>query len=260
MVHTTLNEPGGIDLPIKIREAIYRYADRAQNALGSQARGQVAALQTLADYIGTLSSDDPRIWQQACVSGTRGDREEFHPVRGKLQERLLSSLGDLGATAPPPEVSLAELLAAGVSDLIEDLSGKVSAAKAELERERVLNEELRKRSERGEELEVKLGEANNEVSELKLARGRLQETVEHLKLQLSARPSGSDQGRPREKPRRTRVDGHEGIYYREARDGSVVYQIGWSENGKQRWKTVGTDLQKAIDLRAQLSANGGEDE
>jgi hypothetical protein len=54
---------------------------------------------------------------------------------------------------------------------------------------------------------------------------------------------------PEQKVRRRRVPEHEHVYESQ-RGGETVYEIAWrGGDGRQRWTTVGTDLEAALKLR-----------
>ena len=61
-----------------------------------------------------------------------------------------------------------------------------------------------------------------------------------------------------EKPRRislwkeTGLDQQRGVYYTE-REGERIYEIGFTEDGKQKWPTIGPDLDEAIAARAAVT-------
>ena len=54
--------------------------------------------------------------------------------------------------------------------------------------------------------------------------------------------SGKEQG----------LDEHKGVYYTE-REGERIYEIGFTEDGKQKWPTIGPDLDEAIAARAAVT-------
>jgi integrase len=58
---------------------------------------------------------------------------------------------------------------------------------------------------------------------------------------------------------RTKVEGERGIYRRVTKDGETRYEVAFLDNGKQRWRTVGS-LREAKLLRADLVARVGRGE
>jgi hypothetical protein len=55
---------------------------------------------------------------------------------------------------------------------------------------------------------------------------------------------------------KTRVEGEDNIYSRRHADGSIVYLVLWTEDGKPKSKTVGEDLADALALRDELRERG----
>src|SRR5262249_40285706 len=63
-------------------------------------------------------------------------------------------------------------------------------------------------------------------------------------------------------PRRTRVDGERGIYYRLDASGNRVYEITWTDpaSGRQRWEMVDGDLRAARAARGDKLARAARGE
>lgn len=253
---TTLGSWASENLVIHIPEKIRHQAKAASEALGRDGRGHVAALEALAGHIETVHVHDPRMCSITEINGVYGDREKFEP--GPTQKRLLDRLGGAFETTPPPDSMLNELIFAGIVDLIEHYG----RAQGELRRERdeALQEagKAREHAQANDEATAALEIAQRRLGELEAENDTLTQQVLYLRGHLGERADEPTEKQPK-KARRTKVDGHRGVYSYETADGPV-YEIGYEDNGKRRWKKVGPDLDEAIALRAEMVEKASERE
>ncbi len=85
-----------------------------------------------------------------------------------------------------------------------------------------------------------------------------EEQLDHLNGVL--RTQLTKEAKAKGKPRRISLEEHPGIYVRPTPEGDLprederIFEIGFPDDkGKQKWKTVGTDLNEAIALRKELA-------
>jgi seryl-tRNA synthetase len=165
---------------------------------------------------------------------------------------LLSRLG-ADAAAPVLDVSLNEFVAAGVADTIELLNGRVGEADREREKAEAELKEFSERAQRCDAAEAELSQARQEIEETSQKCRELEANLEYLESRYSNRIDAAPAEPKPKKPRRTRVEDEEGVYFRETPDGRV-FEIGYADSErKQRWKTVGPDLDEAVALRKELA-------
>jgi hypothetical protein len=237
---TTLGQWSSPDMAITAREHVRRKADVAREALGRDGAEHVAALEALGDYIAGCGPQDPRLWTLSLIAGCYGDRDRFHA--GKMADELLSRLGNWReGAAPHLEVTLSELIGAEVSDLIEHLAGAASEATKAREIAENESRELKDQAAAGEAAQGELLELRRRVEELEELNAELEQKADYLRAHYGTE-------KKEKRTRRTKVEGETGIYYNELATGRP-FEIGWSENGKQRWETVGDDLEQARELR-----------
>jgi hypothetical protein len=55
---------------------------------------------------------------------------------------------------------------------------------------------------------------------------------------------------------KTRVEGEDNIYFRRHADGSIVYLVLWTEDGKPKSKTTGGDLADALAFVTNYASEG----
>lgn len=234
---------------------------------------RTAALSTLADHIeGSLDNESQSLVALAAIAnawpGSRWSaREDFDPTPS--QSRMLLRLATLryGATAPPPEVSVDELLTGAIFDFVEAVEQERRGAarklqEAQVERNKAV-EKLADLTESDDEctaLRNQLDAATEECNELRQV---VEAQRELLEIEYSPpEPSSPESSTPEsstpespDTPRRVKVEGETGIYENPKADGSTVYEISYpDDNGRTRWKVVGPDLDEARQLRAELTA------
>ncbi len=180
------------------------------------------------------------------VAGRGGNTDTWEP--GSLQSDLLGRLGTQGP-APQADTTLNELVAAGVSDLAEHAAGVQAKAFSQRDTALAESDQLREQAERVPQLVEQLEEAQAQVNSLTSDNQELEGKVAYLREHFQAKVEAT----PSKKARRTKVEGEKGVYFNDTSEGRV-YEIGYPDDeGKQRWKTVGPDLEEAIALRRELA-------
>lgn len=249
---------GGSEFITGLRSHIQAKADNAPQVLGDGAwvRQHVAALRDFDNFLAGLAPDDPRLIILDCVAEERTPRPRFaHEFRfepTEHQQLLLARLGNSGPP-PPPSMTLEELAASAVKDFAEErraaLYAAQAASRAAEERTTALEAELERRV----GLDAELDEAQSKIVTLEGELEEQERQQEELRGYLSADGRAHSPSNDELKPRRTKVDGETGVYYRDTPDGRV-YEIGFPDDkGKQRWKTVGPRLADAVELRKELA-------
>jgi len=163
----------------------------------------------------------------------------------------------MGPDTPRPADAILELVAAGVEDLREDRA-MVDRNVAEAERRLAeVDEAAGKRAEleaRISELEAEAEAERQRANNMEGQRNTLRELVAQLESVRGKVRADAGKTNGETKPRREKVEGHTGVYERPSPDGRPVYEIGWTEDGRQRWQTIGPDLNEAIETRERLTA------
>lgn len=261
---TTMGRWGGDGLPASLANHLRQQAIGAREAMRQMPglRAHVAALEGLADYVGTVDAKDPLWWMLWILSAVQGNPYDFRP--GRLQKQLLSQLAQSG---PPPlaETTFRELVAAGVNDAANLLWQRAKDAE---EGERSAFDEAKSLQDRLDTLtdaETHLKEAHTEIETLTEERDELLRQFdyvrEHLGEGFPADDLGPDGDSAPKDSRRTKVEGHTGVYSREDSEGNTIYEIGFfDDQKKQRWRVVGLDLEKAVSLREELAGKPYEPE
>jgi hypothetical protein len=103
-----------------------------------------------------------------------------------------------------------------------------------------------------------LFEVRDQLEQERQERERVSAALAFIKRQD---PNGheEDEPPPRENggpAHKTRVEGEDNVYSRRHADGSIVYLVLWTEDGKPKSKTVGEDLADALALRDELRERG----
>jgi hypothetical protein len=212
---------------------------------------RVAALHALADYIASVPTEDPRLFQAAQVAqsipGVRwAGREPFEPT--VTQSYILFSLGDAArrGNTLAPEQTFSDLLSAGIADI----GALHRTHAAEFERK------CRAATKRAEEAEAKVAPHEQLEADLVAASEKsatLQAEIDRVQKQLA-----DLEGFTRSNPRRVHVGGGEenkGIYRSEL-NGTPVFEIGFTDaEGRQRWRRLDPDasVEDARGLRKRLA-------
>ena len=209
-----------------------------------QGGSHTEALRTLADFLSTRDQADQRIRALYLISSHFGDSDEYLP--GEAQVTLFGRLGTDGG-APLPDATLSELVGVAVEDLMTHNSGAAQTLRQERDAALARIEAAEQAQAVAEAATEELEALRVEVAEVRATLATKDGQIAHLQAMLS----GSDR-EPKGEPRRRRLPGHTGIYYRQTADGKT-FEITWREGGRQRWRTVGTDLDEAIAARAALT-------
>lgn len=211
-----------------------------------------AALDELADFIHGMALSDPLIWGLWLLASYTGGDTDRWGTTGQHQTMLLHQLGR-GPNAPDPRSTVAELLAAGVQDFAESKAAE-NLRLEQLEADRTERTDQAKEIHR---LERELTESKEREAalqgELTEAKDARQQMAELLESNVAAGTPVVESKKPSKLPRREKAGDHPGVYKRTKADGETVYEIGWMEDGKQRWKIVGPDLEEAIAARIQVT-------
>jgi hypothetical protein len=252
------------EVPIRFRQAIARRLEQSRQALDpmdTSGPGHLAAVSAFLDFLGVRgpSTTDPRIrtlWKIASNMGTLDDQDQLTPS----QSQIVARLGDMSRKAPPQETTFNEMIMAAVEDYAEFMAEKVG--KAQLERD----EADQRAAENGptatrlKELEVQLQEARDVIDglngDLDEARGQISYFRDRgIEEAAQAEPPVPSSDKPKKKPRRTAIEGEDGLYITD----SGKLQIGYIDaESKQRWKTLGNpddaaEVAAARELRESLS-------
>ncbi len=202
------------------------------------------ALSALADLVEGLELEDSRLFALSQLQREQGIGEErFEP--GSRQQEFLARNGDSWGSNPPlAEDALNQLVTAAVEDFISftharisDLGKQNQVARQEAVALDGANEAATEARERAQNLESELGATKAEIA-------NLSDQNELLRKHGNGQPK---------KQRRKVVPGETGIYATDTANGTK-YEIGWTEDGVQRWKTIGPDLDEARKARQEVAA------
>jgi len=242
---STLQRRAGSDgLAPAIASHLRREADAAEAALGGDAARHVEALRTFAQYVEARPVEDSRIASLHVLGGVLGwGGTDYAP--GERQSQLFGLLGT-GRPAPLPSATLDELVGVAIEDALA--AAGVKAEQADRERGLALaeTEVAREAAEAAQRAIEERDGLSVEVAELRAEIASKAAQLAHLQSMIAPTPE------PSGPPRRKRLPGHEGIYFKQS-DAGKVYEITWREDGRRRWKTVGTDLQAALALREEIT-------
>ena len=222
---------------------------------------QAAALNALAEFVLSRDRTDERLYAIWNVAAFMGKTEPYEP--GLEQRGFIVRLVSEGAR-PVSEVgdTRNELDAASVYDSsdfaqykYEQLHGRINEAVAKAEGAERLEERAEKAEQRASDLQ---GELEAERTDIRALRAQLKHLQD--KEQGGSAPMPSPLGekpKPKEQPRRVKVEGHTGIYTKDSQRDGKRFEVGYTDpvTKKQAWLTLDADtsLEEAIQTRKELS-------
>lgn len=252
--------PWTANLPTNVTRTIERRITDVQEAMhvGIVRERHVSALRALADVTRSLAHEDQRaaaLWVIERELGLRGDALDYwYP--SPQQVAVLGRLG-LDENAPSADDALAELVLAGLEDLVETRN-QARSRLGQLEQERdardLATRQAQETAQRADEarkraqdelahVRSELETANRQVATLRASvAGAAEDTA------TSVEASETAQDAP-EKDARGAVKVEPGIKARETRNG-IVYDALHKVDGSSRWKKFDT-LEEAREFRAQ---------
>jgi hypothetical protein len=143
---------------------------------------------------------------------------------------------------------LLELVAAELYDFNKKHQGVVRQVAIAEERATAAESKAAEAERANLEAGGELDTAHAELVNVKVELAGEQERSAHFRGRLEALG-----GESKTKDRKA-VEGHENIYSRVRADGETNYQVGWREDGRQRWHTTGPKLDDAIAFRDEQRA------
>jgi hypothetical protein len=177
---TTLGAYGEARLPQSLRSYIDGLVEISRRPQRNPiAERHVLALEQFGQFVQSLDLDDQRLVALTRIwTSLGGTPPIFDPPAGTASAKLLNQLGAINAQ-PSNEVTLNELVAAGVHDLARiaaqdrrDIDNRRAAAEGEADT-------LRPDAERMAGLEIELSESKEREQYLTDQNGRLQREVDH---------------------------------------------------------------------------------
>lgn len=209
----------------------------------------ISALENFAQFVASKGIRDERIYVLNRIGGWWGDGHDFEP--GPQVEKLFGMLGAQGSATPtpPPDTTLNELAAAAVDDLLDRTDAEKAALRGHVAQAEKLAEGAAAVSERAEKAEATADTLTAELEEANGTIASLREQITHLRA-MNGEAGPPTRSPSQAKPRRVAVEAQTGVYEKEKADGEILYEIGWREDGKQKWLVVGPDLQEAVETRA----------
>jgi hypothetical protein len=235
-----------------------REAENSRRAADSYDKGLNAShVDQVADHVQGLELDDQSLAALFNASTRHCDSDYWHP--GTEQLSVIANWGVGQAQLPSLDDSLKAVVRAGQTDLIEMLEARIRDEHAQGERHRQEAGRLAHYRERSVELEEQLvgvqaqlaqtqAELTNAVAVSDLLRRRV--PPEQQANLPDAEPAH------KEPTRRERVEDEPNVYRSGKASGEVVYEVGYTAQGKQRWETTGGDIAEAIKLRDELVEEG----
>ena len=258
--HSTLNLRAGSDgVAASIAQHIRDEAEAVSDTRGNDLLLQhVLALGTLAEHIATRKIFHPCIYTLWKIGGSLGDPNHYSPLEGGKQELLFQQLGSQrGIPAPPPDVSLIELVAAAVDDLLVQANRKDQALQNEVENALLLKQAAEAAQTGAEADAEELQPLRENLGEAEASLDAKDKRLNHLEGMLQVEAPGEAEAKStKSKPRRIRVPDQDRIYCgNPTEDGEMppepdrIYEVGIWADGKQSWERLGNDLGEAIALR-----------
>jgi hypothetical protein len=220
----------------------------ARQFKAESARRQAEALGGFRAYLSELEHDDPRYFQLAEATGRRVGAKSFAAqpfYEPTPSARRLFYEAGLGAPTPPA-ATLDLLVSATVADVTREYQSHVGT----LEQERkAAFAERDKAQARAAELEAAATERTALAAQLERANRKAErQRARTADLEGFLATIAEDK-------RRILVEGEKGIYQAPNKEaGQLVYEIGYREDGKQRWKRLapGASIEDARAERARL--------
>lgn len=227
---------------------------------GVTAKTAARTLRVAAEYTDALKDDDQRLvaLYETQVYGVRpAGSEPASYVPGRDQATILANVAATAAR-PSAEELLAELIAAAIRDLVKatNLRSELHAERAERDARSRARATFEPATLEAQDEAVaanqRAAEAEGRYAELAKERDYLVarlDAIEEAKAQAE-QPEPKPKAQPKRK-RREAVEGYTGVY-----STATGLEIGWMEDGKQRWETLGeVSLDEAVAAReAKLKA------
>ena len=245
---TTLGKRAGSDAAPGLISAYVRERARiaAEVPIGGNPGRRLEALASFAEYVGSQLQDDQRIRALYVLMGYSGSTEEYRP--GEIQRQVVALLG-ADRAAPQPSSTLSELVAAAVDDVVVLAGEKEAQVRRERDEAQAQAEGSREAEERSQRLSTELEECRAERQEFAGALAEREGQIAQLQAMLGGTSNRQDGAA--ETRRRTRVPDAPGVYFTDTANGRV-YEVGFREDGKQRWKRIGPDLDEAVATRKEI--------
>lgn len=211
-----------------------------------------AALEGLAGHIASREIKDERLYTLSRICRFTGDNYRYEP--GPQQQRLFGMLG-MDIVTPLPEHSLNELVAAAADDFHELVQKRVGELRKEVNKMQEDWQRIAAAEEKAEKAEARSRELDAELVTERDAVRELRAQKHHLEQMLggAGEPPPLPEAEGAKKPRRRAIDGHTGVYEKWNAQGEMSLEIGWREDNKKRWLSVGhTDVPQAVKEREQI--------
>lgn len=234
-----------------------------QASIGRKAN--IATLEALADFIASLPQSNQLLRALQVIEIARGtSRDRFNP--GPKANRYLAQVGLQEVAALDAEPTFEGLVAACAVDLAAQVGESAAAAKREAEGREAAEQANSRLAKSLSDSEAGMDQWRNRAIEHEAEVRRLTSQLDHAVSMIESPETGDDASRVSVKiergakvsegSRRQRHPDVENLYTRKDSKGATVYELGWREDGKQRWRTIGPDLPEALDARAQLVKAG----
>lgn len=229
-----------------------------------QLKTHVTALKALAAFVAALPQTNQVLRGLQTAENGRGiPVDRFEP--GPKARVFLAQVG-LGVTAPDAAEAFEEFAAACVEDLADKLKEVGASARRDAERTEAAERRVAQLSRDLSNAEEEVTNWREKALELEAENRQLTAQVDHAVAMAENPEAGDDAvkgsaisrvaGKVVGGSRRQRHPDVSNLYHRKDARGTTIYELGFREDGKQRWKTVGPNLQEALDARKELVEAG----
>lgn len=257
MVLTTLGKRAlNQEVSVRLVGHIERQAESATEIFdpGDHVRQRhIGALKRLANELGPYGPHptDPRAYALWLIAGAFGEVDRFIPT--KRQSDLLHTFGEALGDDVGADVTLSELVAAGLEDYIEYAEQLLKGTRKERDEALENSAGLAESEQETARLSGEMEKAQETIAGLEEELTKRQQTIDYLQQMGGGSASEESGATGQGVPDKTKIE--KGVY----RTAAGKLKIVWTNTeGRQRWHTLGdgADLQQARTLRSQL---GGTD-
>jgi hypothetical protein len=220
-----------------------------RQGLQGEVAAKIEALNGLAELVAARPATDPRTYACWLLRGAVGDTDTYEP--GEAQSHFIAALGSgisgIEKRIPPADTSFNELVALLVEETLAQLTESITTLRRERDE---ATQSIKSATDAKEKAEEESAELVRLREQAEADAGEIAELNRDVR-ELHAMLGPEAERRSAEPPRRTKVEGHVGIY--RGRDGEI-YEVGVSDDtGKTRWVIVGPDLGEALAVHAELT-------